>query len=369
MEAGPPSFSSDFPMTSPSLGFGILGSGMISPFHARAIRATAGARLIGFANRNLHSAEARSREFGVEAFADLHTMLEHPGINVVSIVTPNHLHFDAVLECAKAGKHIIVEKPPSLSLREIDRMIEVCAQAGVKISCMVNCRTRTAIGAMKGAVEEGRFGRLLHADAYMKWFRSAEYYQSNDWRKELRCGAGVTIQQGFHYLDLLQVLAGPIRAVDARMSNLQHPDVALEDTVSAFLEFESGAQGLLQASTALWPGTDVRIELNGSDGTAIMQGERLLTWKFREERPEDVEIRKIGSAAQETAATGPASLGFHEHQRVVEDMVASIAEDRPPRITLSSVRHTLEICLALYQSARTRQRVELPILDEEAAWS
>ncbi len=145
------------------------------------------------------------------------------------------------------------------------------------------------------------------------------------------------------------------------MSNLAHPSVDLEDTVLAFLDFECGAQGVVQASTALWPGTDVRIEINGEDGTAILVGERLQMWRFREEHPGDAEIRTYGSEAAATGATGAADLGFQDHQVVIEDLAHAVASGGEPMIPLRSARPALECVLAMYQSARENRRVELPI--------
>jgi predicted dehydrogenase len=278
------------------------------------------------------------------------------------------LHHDAVLACARAGRHALVEKPPAMSLREVDGMAAACAAAGVKIGVVLQCRTRKPVQAMRQAIREGRFGRLLHADTYMKWFRSTDYYKMDPWRSSRRSGAGVTIQQAFHYIDLLQYLAGPVRRVQARMNNLAHPAVELEDTLLAFVDYQSGAQGVVQASTALWPGTDIRIEINGENGTAIMIGERMDTWKFRDERPEDVEIRQYGSAAVATGATGAADFTFYDHQVVIEDMVAAIRTGRDPMITLASARPTLEWALAMYQSAKDHAPVTLPLRDEDAVW-
>jgi predicted dehydrogenase len=295
-------------------------------------------------------------------------MLADPAIQVVNILTPNHLHAEAVLQAARAGKHILVEKPPAMSLREMDTMAAACAAVGVKIGVVLQCRTRRSVQAIRTAIQQGRFGKIHHADTFMKWFRSADYYRLDAWRTSRRSGAGVTIQQAFHYLDLLQYLVGPVKRVQAQMANLAHPGIALEDTALAFVTYQNGAQGVVEASTALWPGTDVRIEVNGDNGTAIMAGERMEAWEFKDERPEDEEIRLLGSAAVATGARGAADLGFLDHQAVIEDMVRAVAEGREPMITLASVRPTLEWALAMYQSAKQGRPVQLPILDEDAVW-
>ena len=350
------------------IGFGLLGTGLVAPFHAKGLRASAKAELIAAADLNSERLEKFAREFDCVGYSSLEEMLENPRIQVINILTPNHLHCEAVLKAAAAGKHILVEKPPAMSLREVDTMTAACQAAGVKFGVVLQCRIRKSIQAMRRAIAQGRFGTLLHADAYMKWFRSEDYYQMDAWRSSRRSGAGVTIQHAFHYIDLLQYLMGPVKQVYARMSNLAHPAVELEDTLLAMVDYENGAQGIVEASTALWPGTDIRIEINGTHGTAIMVGERMATWQFKDDRPEDEEIRQYGSAAVITGATGPTDFAFHDHQTVIEDMVDAIRENRDPVITTTSVRPTLEWALAMYQSAKARASVTLPVVNEAEIW-
>lgn len=355
-------------MKDSKLGFGLLGAGLVAPFHARALQASALTQLVAVADVDRQRLERMTATFGCKGYGSLDAMLEDPLIDVVSVITPNHLHHDAVVKAARAGKHVLIEKPPAMSLAETDDMAAVCAAAGVKACVTVQCRTRKAVQAICQAVREGRFGTIYHADAYMKWFRSTEYYKSDAWRMSRRSGAGVTIQQAFHYVDLLQYIAGPARRVHARMNNLAHPEINVEDTMLAFVDYENGAQGVVQASTALWPGTDLRIEINGENGTAIMVGERMDTWRFRDERPEDVAIRQVGSVSAATGARGAADFGYLDHQVVIEDLAGAIRTGREPMITLASVRPTLEWCLAMYLSAKLGAPVTLPLQDEAAVW-
>ncbi len=350
------------------LGFGVLGAGLVAPFHAKSIQASDGGELIAFCDMSRERADTQAATFGVKAYYALEALLADPAIDAVCVCLPNHLHHDAVLQCARAGKHVLTEKPPAMSLAETDAMIAACRTAGVRFGCTVQCRVRAPIRAMRTALASGRFGRLLQADACMKWFRSTAYYHSDAWRQSRQSGAGVTVQHAFHYIDLLQHLAGPAARVHARMTNLAHPDVALEDTVVAFIDFANGAQGVVEASTALWPGTDVRIEINGTTGTAIMTGERMVTWAFQDERPEDAAIRNFGSATQATAAGGAADFGFHDHQVVIQDLIDAVRENREVIIPVASVRPTLEMVLAMYQSAARGTPVALPVTDDESVW-
>jgi predicted dehydrogenase len=351
------------------VGFGIVGAGLIAPFHLNAIKDSRGGSAVGIFDVSRERAVQVADKFSIKVFSSLQEMLEDRNVRVVCVATPNHLHRDAVIQAAKAGKHVLTEKPPAMSLKETDEMIDACGRAHVKFGCFVQCRVRKAVQAMKSAMDAGRFGQILHADAYMKWFRPQEYYTSDGWRGQQKCGSGVTVAQGFHYIDLLQFLAGPASKVDARMTNIGHPGINLEDDVLAHLRFRCGAKGVVQLSTALWPGTDVRIEINGTNGTAVMVGERLQTWKFRDERPEDAQIRMFGDSTQVTGAGGAADIGHKDHTVVVQDMIDCITSGRDVAIPVTSVRPSLEIVLAMYQSAKQKRPVALPVSDDESAWS
>ena len=354
---------------SKTLGFGLLGAGLVAPFHAKSIKASPGGTLVAVCDLNRERASKLADEYGATVYDSFDKMLADEKIDVVNVITPNHLHHDAVIACAKVGKHVILEKPPAMSLTETDDMIATCRQACVKLGVTVQCRVRKPIQAMKRAIDQGRFGRLLHVDAYMKWFRTTEYYHSDPWRSSRQSGAGVTVQHAFHYIDLVQYLAGPVAKVEAKMTNLNHPSVKLEDTLLAYITYANGAQGIVQASTALWPGTDVRIEINGENGTAIMVGEKMVTWQFRDEKPEDEEIRQFGNAAQSTAAGGPADFGFEDHRVVIADMIDAIQEDREVIIPATAVRPTVELVLAMYQSDARGCAIELPVQDDPTIWS
>lgn len=364
-----PNFSIGKRSMGTTIGFGIVGAGLIAPFHLNAIRDSRGGKAMGVFDIDGERAAQVGEKFGIRAYTSYHEMLEDTKVNVVCVATPNHLHRDVVVQAAKAGKHVLTEKPPAMSLRETDEMIDVCKKANVKFGCFVQCRIRTAIQAMKSAIDVGRFGKLLHADAYMKWFRPQEYYTSDGWRGQRKSGSGVTVAQGFHYIDLLQYLAGQASTVDATMTNIGHPGINLEDEVLAHIYFKSGARGVVQLSTALWPGTDIRIELNGTNGTAVMSGEKIQTWKFRDDRPEDDQIRALGNSLQVTGAGGAASFGHHDHTVVVQDMIDCITSDREVVIPVTSVRPTLEIVLAMYHSAKHNRPIALPISDDDGVWT
>ena len=348
-------------MTDGRMGFGIVGCGLVSQFHGAAIMNSEKAELVAATDLDGERLSKFLDDFGGEPAESFEALLDDDRIDVVNILTPNAMHADFAIPALRAGKHVIVEKPPEMRLDRTDDMIAAKNENDRKLAICLQVRFRESIRAIKNAIEQGRFGNLLEGDAYMKWFRDTDYYLMDDWRSKRESGAGVTIQHAFHYIDLLHHLLGPVAVVDARMTNLAHPDVQLEDTLKAFLTFESGAEGLVEASTALWPGRPPRIEVNGEDATAVTEGEIMLAWDFRDEQPQDEEILQIGRGTVAAGGTGAADLSYEEHMWLIEDMVDAIEQDREPYIPAEHARHSLEVALAMYKSADEGVPVELPL--------
>jgi predicted dehydrogenase len=341
------------------LRFALVGTGLVADFHARALQACDGAQLVAATDANAQRLVTFAGKYGCQAEPTLEGLLARSDIDVVSVLTPNATHADIGMKVAAAGKHALVEKPPDMTLEKVDRLIAAFDRAGRKLAICLNCRFRRAVAPVKRALEEGRFGTLLAGDAAMKWYRPMSYYQIDSWRSSREHGAGVTVQQAFHYYDLLLYLMGPVRRLWARMENLAHPGVPVEDTTTVLLEYVSGARGVLRASTAMFPGSEARIEINGSKGTAVIDGERLARFEFQEPRPEDAEALKIGVGAPMTGAGDAASIGHFEHQYLIEDLCDAIRQGRDPRVTGREGRRTLALALAMYESADRNEWVEI----------
>ena len=351
-------------------GFAILGAGMISALHADALKNSEKAELVAVCDVSEERAQKLIDKFAPSAkvYTSYDEMLNDERVEVINIVTPNHLHTEFVLKAAAAGKHVLCEKPPAMSLEDTDQMIEACKKAGVKFGIFVQCRVRESIRLIKEALKDGRFGKVLRVDAVMKWYRDSNYYLTDAWRSNRKCGAGVTIQHAFHYIDILQYLMGPGEKIIAEMRNMAHPDVALEDTLDARITFKNGVRGFVQASTALWPGNNVKIEVYGTEGSVIMDGAAFSLWQFKNENEEDEKIRRSGDADQATAGSDPTALASEEHQYVIDDCVDAIEQDKEVCIPCSAVRPTLEIALAMYKSDKENAEVTLPLSNEKSIW-
>jgi predicted dehydrogenase len=341
------------------LGFGIVGCGLVSAFHARAICSIEEARLVGFADIAKDRALQRANEFGGDVYSDFRALIERDDVHVVAICTPNGLHEEVAVAAAGAGKHIIVEKPPELTLERTDRMIAACRRAGVKCSAVLQTRFRPSIAALKRAVDAGTLGRILLGDVTMKWFRSDAYYRRDAWRGTKSLEGGMLMHLAFHYIDLLCWLMGSVKSVQAKTARLLHHSIETEDTGIAVLQFANGALGVVEASTAVNPGIDVRIEIHGERGSVRVEGERVRQWHI--DGQENEEIKATFSRDVPTASRGEAAFEWEEHRLQILDMINAIRTNREPSVTCEDGRTTLEVILALYNSAETGIEVSLPL--------
>jgi predicted dehydrogenase len=345
-------------------GFGIIGCGMIANFHARAIADLPNATLVGGYSRRKEQAESFAAEHGCQAFTRLEAMLADPRIHVVTICTPSGAHLEPTAAAAKAGKHVICEKPLEITLARCDAMIAACAEAGVTLATIFPSRFHRSAKMLKAAVDASRFGRMTLAEAYVKWFRTQAYYDSGAWRGTWELdGGGALMNQAIHSVDLLTWLAGPVREVRAHTACLAHERIAVEDTAVATLQFASGALGVIEASTAVFPGYLKRIELHGSTGSAAMEEEDIVAWDFAEPSPEDTAQKQKLSEKISTAggASDPKAIGHHGHAALFANVLASIEGREPLLCDGSEGRRSVEIILAIYAAAASGETVSLPL--------
>jgi len=346
--------------------FGIIGVGMIADFHAKAIQAMDGGELHSIYGRRAEAVETMAAEYGVVGYSDLDAFLADPELEIVAIATPSGAHLEPAVAAAKAGKHVVCEKPLEITPERIDAMIAACDEAGVTLSGIFNRRFHPAMDAFKKAVEGGRFGRLTMCDAYVKWWRSQEYYDSGAWRGTWNLdGGGALMNQSIHLIDQLIYLAGDVAAVSASVACLAHEGIEVEDTAVAILEFKSGARGVIQGSTACWSSTGhpAEVHLCGDQGSVFLADEKFRVWDFAEAAPEDEEIRATlmqGSETKGLGANDPKAINFTGHKLNFEDVVSAIREGRAPRIDGHEARRAVALICAIYESARQGgARVEL----------
>jgi len=347
-----------------SLGFAIVGTGMISRFHARAIEDVRGAKLVACCDMAADRANQFAAEVGCTPYSDMKKMLADPAVDVVTIATPSGAHMEPAVAAARAGKHVIVEKPLEITLKRCDRIINECEKNGVKLSTIFPSRFHDSSIQMRKAIDQGRFGRLTLGDAYVKWFRTQEYYDSGAWRGTWKLdGGGALMNQAVHTVDLLSWLMGPVDEIQAQTATLAHKRIEVEDVAAATLKFKSGALGVIEATTAAYPGYLKRIEIHGSEGTAVLEEEDLKTWDFAKKKPADKAILKAMQTSKSTGggAADPSAIGHHGHTLQFRDFVKAIKTDGTPAVDGHEGRKPVEIILAIYKAAKTGKKVKLPL--------
>jgi predicted dehydrogenase len=347
-----------------SFGFGIIGCGMISRFHSRAIEDVKGAKLVACFDSFPAAADKLAEETGCKAYHDLDAMLADRNVQIVTIGTPSGAHQEPAVAAAKAKKHVIVEKPLEITLARCDAIIRACKQNRVKLSTIFPSRFHDSSVEMKRAIDAERFGRLTLGDAYVKWYRTQAYYDSGKWRGTWQLdGGGALMNQAVHSVDLLTWLMGPVAEVTAHTATIAHERIAVEDNLVATLRFKNGALGVIEASTAVYPGYLKRIEIHGSDGTAVMEEEDIKIWDFAKPQKRDDEIHRRMAEHKSTGggASDPAAIGHHGHARQFQDVVDAIKKNRAPAIDGHEGRRSIEIILAIYKAAETGKAVKLPL--------
>jgi UDP-N-acetyl-2-amino-2-deoxyglucuronate dehydrogenase len=351
-------------------GCAIVGGGVIGPTHAAAFDALPNVRLLAVVDEDVRRARDLAAPYGAEATDDLDGVLARPDVDVVSVCVPSGRHAEIGVRAAAAGKHVVVEKPLEVTLEAADRLIEATRAAGVKLATISQHRFDPGVRRMKELIESGRLGRLVLGDAFVKWYRTQQYYDSGAWRGTWELdGGGCLMNQGVHYVDLLQWMMGPVERIFARCRTADHA-IDVEDVATALLSFQNGAVGVLEASTAVYPGMEERLEVTGTGGTLVVESGVLRVCELKDEGGETPAYgRKVGAGDEGaggspppgTAAADPAAITGDAHQAQLADFLEAIEQDRPPAISGEDARRPLELILGVYESARTGREVTLPL--------
>jgi predicted dehydrogenase len=346
------------------IGFGIIGCGTISHFHARAIGELRGAKLIACYDRRIEKAAEFAATYGCRPHQRLEDLLADPIVSIVTVATPSGAHLEPTLAAAHAGKHVIVEKPLEVTLKRCDRMIRACERNGVFLTTIFPARFFDASRRLKRAIDEGRFGRLTLGDAYVKWYRTQEYYDSGAWRGTWQLdGGGALMNQGIHSVDLLNWLMGPVAEVQARSAVLAHERIEVEDAIVATLRYESGALGVIEATTSAFPGFPKRIEIHGSAGSAVLEEEDLTVWHFAKPRASDrpIPVLKEKRRGNAGGACNPTAISHSGHSRQFREFLTAVREGTRPAVDGDEGRRAVEVVLAIYKAAETGRPVSLPL--------
>lgn len=332
--------------------FALIGAGVIGAVHARLLEALGDeAVLVAVVDKDLDRAGKLVSQYGGRAYPTPAAAYAVEEIDAVGICLPSALHADVAVEALHAGKHVVVEKPVDISLAAADRLIDAQRETGLTVAVISQRRFQPPVAQIRAAIDNGALGRVTSGIAESAFFRPQSYYDGDDWRGTLAVdGGGALMNQGIHALDLLVWMLGrPIR-VSAQTGRLAHEGIEVEDLAGASIVFESGAIGLMLASTAAYPGRPVRLTIHGDQGTAVLDDDQLAYFAAAD-----------AAAPEAPVLEGPDGWGPTElaHLAQYRDFIAAVREGRPPAVTLEAGRRSLATVLAVYESARSGQPVEL----------
>lgn len=345
--------------------FGIVGCGMIAEYHTKAIHEIDGAQVVAaFSRSKANGQKIAGLSGGATIYDDLDAMLAHPGLDVVCICTPSGAHRDPAIQAARAGKHVVVEKPLEITLERCDAIIAACDEANVRLCTIFPSRFSESNLALKTAIDTGRFGHLTLGDTYVKWWRTQDYYDSGGWRGTWDLdGGGALMNQAIHNVDLIQWLMGDVDTVTALTATLAHERIEVEDTAVAALRFKNGALGVIEAATSAYPGLLKRTEIHGSRGSARVEQDDITLWEFDLHVPSDHAIQAaiLAPRGSKAGASDPRGISHAGHRDQIADFLESIDRHQPAAVDGREGRKSVEIIQAIYQSAREERAIRLPL--------
>jgi predicted dehydrogenase len=338
---------------------GLIGAGNISNTHAHAVRAIPGANVSAVYGRDANKAAALANDFSAVSYRDLNSFLFHRPMEMVIIGSPSGVHAEQGIAAARCGLHVLVEKPIDITTERADALITECSKAHVKLGVLFQDRFKPGIRQLKQLIDDRSLGKILLADAQMKWYRPPEYYSASHWRGTRALdGGGALINQCIHTIDLLLWILGDVAAVQSRTATVLH-HIEVEDTALALLEFSSGTLGVLQATTAAYPGYPRRLAVTGSEGTVILEGDRLISADVRKPL-QGVILDDV--AQRSAAASSPVVVDFQPHQRAIEDFIRAVEHDATPACDGPEGRRSLDLIERIYCNAgkfQSRERFKL----------
>lgn len=333
---------------------GLLGTGAISHMHARAYK-NLGWPVVACSDINPAAGQKFAQTYGCEFVPDLESLAKHPEVEVLDACTFPDVRLQPVEAAARYGKHVQVQKPMAVDLATARKMMDTAKAAGIVLNVVSQKRFDDSTIFVKKAIAGGRLGKILQADAYVKWFRSTEYYSrpiKGSWSVE---GGGALINQAIHQVDILLWLNGPVQRLRGFWQLAALHKIESEDVVSAVLQFANGATGVVQAATAFWPGYSERVEIHGTKGTCVLTGDRLTTWDVQNDAGEPPPI----ATTVLSGASDPMAIPLTPFERQFTDFANAIAGKSEPQVSGEQAYRALELVLSVYQSCREDRTVTL----------
>jgi UDP-N-acetyl-2-amino-2-deoxyglucuronate dehydrogenase len=331
--------------------------GRIAERHASILgeRQVAGICLGAVCDLTYEKARRIGQKYDVPAYDDMHMMAQQQDIDIFAVLTPSGMHARHVLELVQYKKHIIVEKPMALTLQQADKMIHGCDQAGVRLFVVKQNRFNLPVQKLREAMEAGRFGKLVMGTVRVRWCRRQDYYDQDDWRGTWAYDGGVLANQASHHIDLLEWMMGDVRTIFAKATTAL-VNIECEDTAVVVLTFQSGALGIIEATTATRPkDTEGSISILGEKGMVEIGGfavNEMRIWQFEDSSEED-------RVVLEKFSTNPPNVYGFGHTVYYRQVVDCIRSGAPQLVDGLEGRRSLELITAIYESIETGKEVSM----------
>lgn len=323
--------------------YGIIGCNGIGETHGTSVQNADGAELVACADLVEEIAAEFGSEYGCDHYTDPVEMIEDADLDAVSVCTPSGTHADVAIDAMRAGANVLCEKPLDVYAERIDRMLDTADEEGVTLAGVYQRRTGPSAQRAREAVAEGELGDMAMGDVQVKWHRTPEYYDRADWRGTREMDGGVLMNQAVHGIDLLQWLMGGVDRVNAVCESVAR-DVEVETVAAILVEFENGAVGTIEASTITYPQHPVVVELNGQEGSIILEDDDVAEFETQDGEVDfEPEEREWGAG----------------HAAVVQDFVDALREGREPMVPGREARAAVDVILAAYESAEEGGWVEV----------
>jgi UDP-N-acetyl-2-amino-2-deoxyglucuronate dehydrogenase len=335
---------------------GVVGCGRISKNHFDAIRKVDGLTLAAVADADAERARTAGEQLGVPWFKSLDEMLASTDLDIVTVCTPSGMHAAQGAAAARAGKHVVTEKPMAISLAQADELVKACDDAGVQLFVVKQNRLNPPIQLLKRAIDKGRFGRIYLANVTVRWQRPQEYYDAEPWRGTWEFDGGAIMNQASHYVDLIQWFVGPVESVMAKTAT-QARRIEAEDSGVAILKFRSGALGVIEVNVLTYPkNLEGSITILGEKGSVKVGGtavNRIDHWVFADYDDDDKLV--------DTSATAPPNVYGFGHEGYYRNVVAVLRGQAKPETDGRAGRKSLELIVGIYESAKSGREVPIPL--------
>ena len=333
---------------------GMIGTGAVANKHAEAY-ARLGFEIVACASQESDIGREFAKKYGCVFAESAEAICRHPDVEVVDVCTLPNFRIEAVALCAETHKHVQVEKPIALSTDVARNMIDLAKKGRILLGVVSQHRFDDSSLFLQKALADGRLGRLIECDAYVKWHRPADYYArpgKGTWKTE---GGGALINQAIHQVDLLRFFAGPVQEVYANWQLGAMHAIESEDVLNALIRYRSGATGVIQASTAFWPGYPERVEIHGAKGSAVVTGDKLTAWDVQNDSgPPAPVVKETNSGASD-----PMAISVESFERQFLDFADAIKTGRQPRVNAEEGYAALEFVDSIYRSCREHRSVTL----------